>query len=127
MPASEVTYSEQLDNVDEFFFMWRLPNEELHRADGPAAIVRFDGAYSENYLQDGLEHRIDGPAVFEFYPNLERLKLRWYRYGESHRLDGPAVIEYDFNGTATFLEWWVDGRLIKRVERPSDTAPSDAV
>ena len=127
MSVSEVEFIEDSFEPDDFVLQWRLPGEGWHRVGGPAIIARRDGAYGESYFQNGQQHSDDGPAVFEFLPNLGRLKLSWYRHGEHHRSDGPAVIEYDFNGTAIVVEWWVDGRRLKRVERPSDMAPSNAV
>ena len=65
-----------------------------HRIDGPA--VEWADGTNEWWL-NGRRHRTDGPAV-----ELADGSKFWYLNGELHRTNGPAV-EY-LNGTK---EWWL--------------------
>jgi hypothetical protein len=60
------------------------------------------------YNEDGLRHRIDGPA----YEGSDGLKM-WYVNGKIHRLDGPAI--ECANG---YKAWWVNGEL-HRLDGPA--------
>ena len=53
------------------------------------------------HKQNGLPHRIDGPAVI----HCDGTKM-WYQAGVKHREKGPAVVYPD--GTK---EWWIAGCL----------------
>ena len=108
---------------------WRLPDDKLHRVDGPAIewangakewwvngkLHRVGGPAVEWANGDkwwhvnGKRHRVDGPAIE--YANGDKW---WYVNGELHREDGPAV-EYA-NGDK---EWWVNDILYNT---PSDWA-----
>jgi len=55
------------------------------------------------YNENGLKHRLDGPAIF--YPDGTQF---YYQNGKRHRLDGPAIIYND--GTE---EFWEYGKRIK--------------
>ncbi len=70
--------------------------------------LRIDKYGTKQWYQDGLLHRLDGPAVV--YPNGTRF---WYQDGELHRLDEPAMIWA--NGTKL---WYKHGQL-HRVDGPS--------
>lgn len=74
----------------------------------------------DEYLEDGLLHREDGPAVV-CSDGLEA----WYRHGLLHREDGPAVAD---PGTH-YLAWFRDG-VAQRVEHGSGVvfslAPANA-
>jgi len=58
----------------------------------------------------GQLHRIDGPAVKQFYAPYDGFK-EWWWMGKRHRTNGPAV-EYN-NGA---VEWWIDGELLTKKE-----------
>ena len=65
-------------------------------------ITHDDG--SQEWLENGLYHRLDGAALIWADGTQE-----WYVNGHLHRLDGPAVI-----GADGIQQWWVDGRRITR-------------
>ena len=56
------------------------------------------------HYQNGLRHRIDGPA-FERPDGYQA----WYKDGRLHREGGPAVIRPD-----GWLEWWLNGLFVRR-------------
>lgn len=65
--------------------VWRLPNGDWHREDGPA-ILYPDGR--ESWYMNDLPHRIGGPAIVS-----EEGAKQWFINGQLHRTDGPA---YEF-------------------------------
>jgi len=90
----------------------------LGRETGPSVIYP-DGR--KEWYQDGVRHRLDGPAVesaevliWILYGEVHREGLpaieaasghkEWIVHGKRHRLDGPAVIYA--NGS---LGWWQNG------------------
>ena len=84
--------------VDEFGNkFWRLPDDKLHREDGPAAEYA-NG--DKQWWVNGERHRVDGPAA----ENANGTKW-WYLNNKLHREDGPAVELA--NGDK---EWWVNGK-----------------
>ena len=80
--------------------VWRLPNGDLHRENGPA-IEYADGDKCW-YLND-KRHREDGPAIE--YADGEKW---WYLNGKLHREDGPAVEFADGD-----KQWYLNDRLYK--------------
>jgi len=60
------------------------------------------------YNEDGLLHRLDGPAV-EYADGSKE----WWVNGKLHRLDGPAVESSD-----GFKSWWLNGKL-HRLDGPA--------
>ena len=78
--------------------VWKLPNGNLHREDGPA-VEYSNGSGKEWYLNGDL-HREGGPAV-EWANGYKE----WYLNGDLHREDGPAI-EWA-NG---YKEWYLNGR-----------------
>ena len=52
----------------------------------------------EHLDENGLHHRIDGPAVI--YDNGDE---SWYVHGVRHRIDGPALTWHGNDG------WFIDG------------------
>ena len=81
---------------------WYKENQ-LHRTDGPAVMVK-DGTAA--WYENGLLHCEDAPAVV--FPNGTQF---WYRNGALHRSDGPAA-EWA-NGSR---EWWVHGIKCSEIE-----------
>ena len=62
----------------------------IHRTDGPAKEiidVMTQEIISLSWFDNGLRHRIDGPAEI-----LHNGREIWYTYGKLHRNDGPAVV-----------------------------------
>jgi hypothetical protein len=76
-------------------------------------IVRVYGDKTVWFNQEGLTHRLDGPAV-EYASGTKD----WWQKGQRHRLDGPAVILAD--GTK---EWWQNNRL-HRLDGPAIEYPN---
>jgi hypothetical protein len=68
-------------------------------------------AGSECWFEDGLNHRVGGPATVLvagdplLHGVIDGPASMWYRRGKLHREDGPAVILAD--GTEM---WWRDGQ-----------------
>lgn len=104
---------------------YKLPNDDLHRVDGPASFHPYDGRTSwwlfgqrhrdggpavygpdlaEEWYQHGKYHRDDGPAVI--YPIGQ---VEYHRHGKLHRIDGPAI---ETPGSALKRYWAVDGTRI---------------
>lgn len=112
--------------------VWEKTNGKLHREDGPAVIhnnpkkalgwylngqrlglekwgqkTKFTGCidcvHFKLWLQDGLIHRLNGPAIEAINGREE-----WYIRGVKHReKDQPAVIDPAKN----LKEWYIEGRL----------------
>ena len=106
------------NNIDEivccckkqYEIVYRNLNGKYHRLDGPA-IKEFysDGTLriQEYYVNDEL-HRLDGPAFESFYPN-GILKLQAYYVNELlHRIDGPAISEFYPDGTLNTEQYFID-------------------
>lgn len=72
-----------------------------------------DGSVESERWQDntGEHHRVDGPAVVEYYPNGQQKRVLWYQNGILHRADGPAIVEYYPNGVVSLVEYRVEGVL----------------
>jgi len=87
---------------------YRNDKGQLHRIDGPA-VKQFYAPYDgfEEWWYNGLRHRIDGPAI----ESDNSKHKEWWWMGKQHRTDGPAV-EYN-NGA---VEWWIDGELLTKKE-----------
>ena len=108
---------------------WRLPDDKLHRVDGPA--IEYANGTKLWYVND-KRHRVDGPAAEWangdkwWYVNGKRHRIGgpaaewangdkwWYVNGKLHRVDGPAIELA--NGDK---EWWVNDILYNT---PSDWA-----
>ena len=90
-------------NIANRFWVKRVKGVKYplyHRLDGPAI---------ENYFEDGIpkklewwvdavKHRIDGPAEMSFYRSGNVFKCVWYCNGVIHRDGGPAELVYYDNG-----------------------------
>ena len=74
----------------------------FHREDGPAVIEQ-DGRLE--WCKEGKLHRDDGPAIL--WPDGSQ---HWYTNGVLHRLDGPAIIDGDEK------EYWIDGTYYSKEE-----------
>ena len=69
-------------------------------------IVSEDG--NQEWYQNGLRHRIDGPAYIGVNGNQS-----WWQNNQLHRIDGPAYIRSD--GTQA---WWQNNQL-HRLDGPA--------
>ena len=67
----------------------------------------------QRWYQNGLLHRLDGPAV-----EYENGTKRWYQNGEFHRLDGPAVEWADGEKC-----WYIEGKEYTEEEFNKITNP----
>ena len=77
--------------------IWKLPNGNYHREDGPA--VEWGNGDKSWWLND-LRHREDGPAIEYSNGNKE-----WWLSGQLHRENGPAI-EYSYGDK----EWYINGK-----------------
>jgi len=59
---------------------------KLHRVGGPAHVVQYPDGDEEHYYNNGIHHRIGGPAVHG--PNYTEYWLE----GQLHRDGGPSVV-----------------------------------
>ena len=75
----------QAGKMSDGTVVWRLPNGNWHREDGPAVLYP-DGR--ESWYMNDLPHRIGGPAIVS-----EEGAKQWFINGQLHRTDGPA---YEF-------------------------------
>ena len=78
---------------------------------GPALTITFGGKLElEGWIENGQEHRDDGPAEIYYDDNGEYIGETWYKKGQLHRDDGPAVISvmdsYDSDGNLQPNERW---------------------
>ena len=96
--------------VDEDSTQHWYQNGLLHRLDGPA-VIRADG--TQHWYQNGQVHRLDGPAYI--YSNGSQ---RWYQNGQRHRLDGPAVICADGS-----QYWYLEGVNVTQKAHALRTRP----
>jgi hypothetical protein len=89
-----------------------LLDGELHREDGPAAIMRrtSDGRIAwETWYRHGKLHRQHGPAATYYNLQTGRVEEAFYfREGRLEREDGgPECIEFDpDNGRIRNASWW---------------------
>ena len=84
-------------------------NGLLHRLDGPAVMTARGNKY---WYQNGQLHRLDGPAAV-----WDSGAQAWHQNGLLHRLDGPAVVWTDGS-----LEWYIDGVCLTEEEFNKRTA-----
>lgn len=80
------------------------------RADDTTTSPVIDQLGTKSWIQEGVLHREDGPALI----CLDGIE-EWWLYGKRHRLGGPAIIRPD--GTE---EWWFYGQT-HRVDGPAVT------
>jgi hypothetical protein len=97
--------NESFIRVDVFGNKFWLQNGIYHRLDGPA-IESTDGGKS--WYINGELHREDGPAVI--YNN--GTSKEWFKYGELHRDDGPAI------ENSGVTRWYKNG-LLHRLDGPA--------
>ncbi len=74
-------------------------NGVLHSdADYPSVIIhRSGGLLCEKYYFEGKLHRVEGPAIINYYTDSIYISVLYFRNGMKHREDGPAFIKYQAN------------------------------
>ncbi len=70
------------------------------------------------WRQNGLLHRLDGPALEIVYKDKITTIMEWHQSGKTHRVDGPARIRL---GKGAFEEWYLFGKL-HREDGPADVS-----
>ena len=93
---------------------WENDNGAYHRLDGPAVIEYYpDGKPErETYYWNGILHRIGGPCNVRYYPSGQKKYEAYLVKGKNHRNDGPSHISYTKSGTILMVEYWVDGLIM---------------
>jgi len=56
-------------------------------------------------------HRLDGPAVIQYYDHGGILHESYYINGKRHRLNGPAFTSYYVDGNISQEDYWVENSL----------------
>ena len=59
--------------------------------------------------EDGVWHRIDGPAHRWWYKNGQLHLEDWYINGIHHRIDGPTIQSWLENGQLDHEAWYING------------------
>lgn len=57
---------------------------------------------------DFFQHRNNGPAEINFYPDGTVESEIWFVHGIMNNTEGPAYIEYHSNGTIARMQFWYD-------------------
>ncbi|QIG79937.1 hypothetical protein [Stakelama tenebrarum] len=94
--------------------IWRNAEGQIDRTHAPAVFIRHQpggnivGTY---WFQQGCLHRNDGPAMNVIWDGLAY--EQWHRNGELHRVGGPARTVTDIeNGSVVISEEWrLEGKL----------------
>lgn len=90
---------------------------KLHRENGPAVEWAehthegFHWAGYAGYWNDGVRHRIGGPASVWSNGN-----EHWWEDGLRHRIDGPAVTYYNNRRKQWCKQYWVRGKRMTKEE-----------
>lgn len=58
---------------------------------------------------DGLYHRLGGPAHQTWYTDGNPEQEIWSRHGDRHRDDGPASIGWHMSGRLRWEMWYING------------------
>ncbi len=90
-------------------------NGLLDRKNGPAVIdyYRITGNISsKTYYKNGKKHNTDSPAEIEYYDDGRVRSEGYYKNGIRHRKDGPAEIDYDNDGSIKYTHTYICGTKI---------------
>lgn len=108
-PAKIVKNKKDIEVIVEYFMFGRH-----HRKDGPAYMIFENGNYCREWIQNDEKHRLDGPAIINFYReninsfdencsiNIDNyfstdekiyIEEEYYVGGCLHRQDGPAIVK----------------------------------
>jgi antitoxin component YwqK of YwqJK toxin-antitoxin module len=80
-------------------------------------VMRYQGEKKlEIWLENDVLHRVAAPARIQF-KNDKITNEAYFKNGVRHREDGPAIIEYFEDGNIASCEYWLDGHLIKNLEK----------
>ena len=66
---------------------------------------------TEMHIFDYQYHRINKPAIREWYPSGELKYIAYFQKGNLHKLNGYACIEYDKSGKVIYNLYYIDGNL----------------
>ena len=94
--SRSIDHDTVVHRIDEDGTQRWYQNGLLHRLDGPA-VIRQDG--TQRWYLNGQRHRLDGPAVIYAGSHF------WCQNDRYHRTDGPAVIWPNGEG-----EWFLNGK-----------------
>ncbi len=65
--------------------------------------------WSKKWSINGVYHRIDGPAIIDWFPN-GRIKAKlWVLNGKSHCWCGPAMLYFGKTGGILHEQWCING------------------
>ena len=80
---------------------------------------REDASVLDEIYKKGEDfHRVDLPAVIEYYPNGDVKSESYYLDGKLHNLNGPSIIAYSISRKITTSIYYVNGKL-HRVDGPA--------
>src|SRR5690606_30710911 len=87
----------------------------------PKRVRYSDGTlYCEEYIENDLLHREDGPAFVVYYDNGSVLSESYFVYGVRHRITGPAYVGYSRDGRVSSIEYWIKGKQIDCLPKSLD-------
>ena len=67
---------------------------------------------------EGYFHRIGKPARSKWYRNKQILSEEWYENGVPHRADGPATKQWNDIGQLIFKVWMWKGNRYEEMDHP---------
>jgi len=91
----------------------------LHRVDGPAIIIYYQGNGGKRYecwRRNNKNHRVGGPAFTWYYGDEKPEQEQWYVNGIHHRIDGPANVYYYFDGKINHKLWYINGNPVVDID-----------
>lgn len=94
---------------------WCLLNGRFHRLDGPAVVDYYEDGVKvayEAWWSNGKQHCRDRPAIVNYYEDGTVEYEGWYRDDKLHREDGPAVTACHRDGSVKYQEWWLNGKQL---------------
>ena len=103
MNDNELTYSiEPKTTTRAHSEVWKNPQGEFFRMNGPARIIRFsDMNIREVWYQiPGMRHRVNGPAIIEYDEKGVIIYEKWYTNGINYNPNGPSFIIYRSNSSS---------------------------
>ena len=92
----------------------------FHRLDGPAVQNWYEDGKkcTEGWFKDGEDHRLDGPAYQGWHENGQKGSEGWYKDGKRHRTDGPAFQDWFKNGKKASEQYFING-IPHRLDGPA--------
>jgi antitoxin component YwqK of YwqJK toxin-antitoxin module len=83
----------------------KIEIEKAYHSNGGVSLERY-------FNEDGLYHRLDGPAFIEYYEDGGVHTESWSRNDKGHREDGPAWISYEEDGSIDRIMFYLKDREI---------------